>query len=77
MEARAEPVTVSKVSTADLPCPRCETMNPYSRFKCARCGASLTQYKRQSFRDRIVVYLGAAVLVAILVAVLAKMAKVL
>jgi ribosomal protein L40E len=61
------PVAPRKVDTAGLPCARCGTINPYSRFKCRQCGVSLTQYKPQTLRERLLVYLGVAMLLALVV----------
>ncbi len=71
-ETYRAPVTVAKVNTAGLTCARCGAENPYSRFKCGRCGASLTQYKGQSLKERAFVYLGTAILLVLAGAALAR-----
>ncbi len=45
-------------------CPRCETVNPYTRFKCKSCGASLgSQRNAGSGLERVWVYVGVGVAV--------------
>ena len=50
-------------------CPKCETVNPYTRFKCSSCGASLSKQKQASIWEKAWVYVGIGV--AIVAAVLA------
>jgi len=51
-------------------CPRCETVNPYTRFKCSSCGASLSsRAKGTSILDRIWVYVGVGAVLAGVIAV--------
>lgn len=51
-------------------CPRCETVNPYTRFKCKSCGAYLgSPAKGTSILDRIWVYVGVGAVLAGVIAV--------
>jgi len=46
-------------------CPQCGTVNPYTRFKCSSCGASLSsRAKGTSILDRIWVYIGVGAVLA-------------
>ncbi len=45
-----------------LTCRRCGAYNPYTRFKCEKCGVSLTQYKAPSLLDRAWAYIGLALI---------------
>lgn len=56
------PVQPRKVEAVGLRCARCGAVSPYSRFKCQQCGASLTQYRPQTFRQRALVYAGIGML---------------
>lgn len=53
-------------------CWSCGTLNPYTRIRCGKCDALLSGEKRKSWRDSLPVYVGAAVLVVLLAAVLVK-----
>ena len=51
-------------------CPKCETVNPYTRFKCTSCGAYIGRAKKgSSILDRIWVYVGVGAFVAAALAV--------
>ena len=40
-------------------CPQCDTINPYTRFKCNNCGASLASKKKTGPKwERIWIYAG-------------------
>jgi len=45
-------------------CPRCETMNAYTRFKCKSCGASLAQGAQKSKWEHLWVYVGLGAAIA-------------
>jgi hypothetical protein len=46
-------------------CPQCETVNPYTRFKCSNCGASLAGKKRSEPRwERIWIDAGTGAAIA-------------
>jgi len=50
-------------------CPKCETVNPYTRFKCKSCGAYLGSKKKgKSGLEKIWVYVGvgAAILATVI-----------
>ena len=54
-------------------CPQCGTVNPYTRFKCSSCGASLaSQAKGTSILDRIWVYVGVGAFLAGVIAVVLR-----
>lgn len=55
-----------------ISCPSCGALNPYTRLRCGQCNALLSGERQRSWRDSLFVYVGAAVLVALLVLVLLK-----
>ncbi len=53
-------------------CPNCQTVNPYTRFKCTSCGASLRKDpKRSGFGSKVWLFLGMALIVLATVLALA------
>jgi len=55
-----------------LTCRRCGATNPYTRFKCEKCGVSLTQYKPPSLLDRAWIFVGLGLLAALLLTLLLR-----
>jgi hypothetical protein len=56
-------------------CPNCGTANPYTRFRCKSCNASLAKPKAGSGLGKVWLFVGAAtvVIASILVLVLRAM----
>jgi predicted nucleic acid-binding Zn ribbon protein len=53
-------------------CPSCGTLNPYTRLRCGQCNVLLSGERKKSWRDNLLVYVGAAVMVVVLVMVLVR-----
>jgi hypothetical protein len=58
--------------TTGVNCPSCGFLNPYTRLRCRSCNALLSGEREKSWRDNLWVYVGAAVMIALLVVVLVK-----
>ncbi len=58
--------------TTGMSCPSCGALNPYTRLRCRQCNALLSGERQKSWRDNLWVYVGAAVMVALLVVALLK-----
>ncbi len=61
-----------QANLSGLKCRRCGAVNPYTRFKCEKCGVSLTQYKPPTFLDRVWVYAGLGLLLTLIAFLLVR-----
>ncbi len=68
---RYERVAKTKEDTG-VKCPSCGQLNPYTRLRCGKCNSLLSGEREASWRDQLPIYIGAVVLVALVVFALIK-----